>query len=172
MVRFDSGDVMLNEQAISRMSLEARRPSGVEAGGILVGRPTGSGFYVHDVLVLEDSGAGYAHFTRDEAAAQQALDHYLAGSDDPHLGWIGDWHTHPEPLGPSATDKATMGWFTRAAEHPLLLVVAALGPTREVTFHATITRRLHIGIGTRTRPADIQTGKSQRPRRVHVDPQV
>jgi hypothetical protein len=157
MVSSALGRVVLGGQAQARMAAEARRSSGTEAGGIIVGRPTPDGFYAHDVLVLDDEDAGYAHFTRDRAAAQDALDSYMISSDDPHLGYVGDWHTHPSPVGPSTTDKSTMNLFAQSTKEPILLVVAALGPSDEVQFHATISRRLPLGVGTRTRPAIVHT---------------
>jgi hypothetical protein len=139
------------------MAFEARRGSGTEAGGILIGRPTAGGFYVHDAIVLDDEDAGYAHYTRDGQEAQEALDAYIAESDDDHLGYVGDWHTHPQPVGPSLTDKSTMALFGRAVTQPILLVVAALGQDSvAVEFHATITTRLPVGFGSRSRTAAVQ----------------
>lgn len=165
MVKTERGLVTVGEQAEVRMTFEARRTSGVETGGIIIGCPTSEGFYAHDVLVLPDKNAGYAHFTRDEGTAQEALDDYRATSDDDRLGYIGEWHTHPAPVGPSSTDRNTMNRFGRTFQQPLLLLVVALQPDNDVQFHATITRRL----GTRTRPAAVRTEAS---RSTHVDPQV
>lgn len=160
-----SPTILLSGQATTRMSIEATRETATEGGGILVGRPTQTGFYVHDAIVLADEDAGYAHYTRNGKAAQSALDEYMSDTDDHDLGYIGDWHTHPEPVGPSITDKTTMAVFGRAVSQPILLVVAALGRDQVVQFHATVTSRLPIGIGSRTRVATVKPDDSTRPRR-------
>jgi hypothetical protein len=46
---------------------------------------------------------------------------------DPRVGYLGEWHSHPADVGPSATDAATMRRLAADPDagcpHPLLIIV-------------------------------------------------
>jgi integrative and conjugative element protein (TIGR02256 family) len=83
-----------------------------ETGGILIGRIEGD-----RVIVAHAVGPGPnaihepAKFLRDGDYAQQQLDEYVTMSeaiDD----YIGEWHSHPLPVGPSMRDRESMSWIS------------------------------------------------------------
>src|SRR5207249_7457050 len=45
---------------------------------------------------------------------------------DSRIGYLGDWHSHPAPCGPSRIDRETMAKFTKDG-HTLVLVIARCG---------------------------------------------
>lgn len=105
------------------------RPEDLEAEGVLVGRhleaPSG------DVLVVEDASEPgpmdnrrrYGVYVQDPCH-QALVDQHHAESDG-RSGYLGRWHTHPEPdPTPSAIDLAD--WRRRAAS-PLELVGSKQG---------------------------------------------
>lgn len=98
----------------------------LETGGILIGKIEGD-----RVIVAHGVGPGPnaihepAKFLRDGEYAQQQLDTYVAmseGDDD----YIGEWHSHPIPVGPSLRDRESISWIsTRPAynqKEPVLIL--------------------------------------------------
>lgn len=105
---------------------ESRERYPLETGGILIGRIEGD-----RVIVAHVVGPGPnaihepAKFIRDGDYAQQQLDEYVNMSevvDD----YIGEWHSHPLPVGPSMRDRESMRWIsTRPAynqKEPILIL--------------------------------------------------
>ncbi|MCL8250368.1 Mov34/MPN/PAD-1 family protein [Aeromicrobium fastidiosum] len=132
--------VEVSEQAASTLRVQARRSTKHERGGILIGYRANNRIVVYDALVVEDPQARYAQYTRRSEEAQRELDAWMSCSDDPLLGYVGEWHTHPEPVPPSATDRAAAAALALRSKEPLALLVAALQPTdRTVILHALIT---------------------------------
>ena len=112
-----------------------RRPDGLETGGILLGRVIKGAAHLH-VTVAGDPGPQALHelqrFRRDLAHAQTLADHAWA---DHQAVWVGEWHTHPLPIGPSTTDVHASGRLAVAGGHDIALLVLALG-TRGWSGHA------------------------------------
>ncbi len=87
----------------------ARLPN--ESGGILVGR---DGADTIEVVVAVGPGPGAIHrpayFRRDGDYAQGELDRHYVGSGGRH-DYLGEWHSHPHPVGPSGRDRRSMEWI-------------------------------------------------------------
>jgi integrative and conjugative element protein (TIGR02256 family) len=103
---------------------EARAPD--ETGGILIGRIR------DDTLVLTHvtgPGPNAIHrptlFMRDGHHAQRALED-AAGKSGGAENYVGEWHSHPFPQGPSTQDVESMERIGRkpsyACAHPVLLL--------------------------------------------------
>ena len=105
---------------------EAEKQLPKESGGILIGR------WEEARVVLEDvSGPGpqaehqSSGFRRDGDYCQQFLDRVVDESEG-RLDYLGEWHSHPLPSGPSALDVQAMQWVSRneryANPRPILLL--------------------------------------------------
>ena len=93
-----------------RAALLARCVGGMETGGILIGRYIGAEAIVIDACPPPpDSTCGPAEFFRGTSGvADLLLRHWNA---DPRTYYIGEWHYHPLPVGPSAEDIEQMRTF-------------------------------------------------------------
>lgn len=84
-----------------------------ETGGILVGR-----FEEDNIVVVHVIGPGprathgLSTFVRDGEYAQQELDAFV-GTTEGRNDYVGEWHSHPMPVGPSSRDKESMRWISK-----------------------------------------------------------
>lgn len=108
----------------------AAHPS--ETGGVLVGvvlaRGPGAGrpWVTHAVQVpSRKSGPGY--YELPAGARERAVKRLRM--NDPRLGYLGDWHSHPADIDPSSTDAHSMASVSVTGDcaRPLLLVVRRNG---------------------------------------------
>lgn len=105
---------------------EAEKQLPRETGGILMGHWEGSRVVVEDVSgpgpQAEHQSSG---FRRDGDYCQQFLDRVVNESEG-RLDYLGEWHSHPLPSGPSALDVRAMQWVSKneryAAPRPILLL--------------------------------------------------
>lgn len=115
----------------------------------MTGWREGETVVVRHALVVEDGSARYATYQRRHQAAEEALIRHLEYMGDQRLGYVGEWHTHPLPQPPSRTDWASLRCVARHAGGTVALLVAALNPaTGQVTQHAGVGRRNHMGRAT------------------------
>ena len=130
----------------------AVRASPHELGGILVGWwEDHSKVVVQDLLPVPDQGAGRDHYERRHSPAQRVLDDYVLTNADPKCGYVGEWHSHPAPLPPSSIDRAVLRAIVRQVNHPVALVVLALGSDDVVTVHGLVGCRGWLGRATTKR---------------------
>lgn len=106
-----------------------------ETGGILLGYYTEIGPHVTEAHVVPDPRATRIRYRRDVVAAERILRARIRADDSDALGYIGEWHTHPLPIGPSTTDVYASGRLAVAGGHDVALLVLALG-TRGWSGHA------------------------------------
>ena len=84
---------------------------------------------------MPDPRATRIRYRRDVVAAERILRARIRADDSDALGYIGEWHTHPLPIGPSTTDVHASGRLAVAGGHDIALLVLALG-TRGWSGHA------------------------------------
>ena len=106
-----------------------------ETGGLLLGYYTEIGPHVTEAHVVPDPRATRIRYRRDVVAAERILRARIRADDSDALGYIGEWHTHPLPIGPSTTDVHASGRLAVAGGHDIALLVLALG-TRGWCGHA------------------------------------
>lgn len=106
-----------------------------ETGGLLLGCYTENGPRVTEAYVVPDPRATRIRYRRDAVAAACILGARIRADDSGTLGYIGEWHTHPLPIGPSATDVHASGRLASTGGHDIALLVLALG-TRGWNGHA------------------------------------
>lgn len=94
-----------------------------ETGGILLGDRADGVVVVRRFLEVPDEAAGTTRYQRQHGPAQEALDRIL-GLEPPDslLGYVGEWHSHPGPAGPSRQDVKELRASARRLKHPVALV--------------------------------------------------
>jgi integrative and conjugative element protein (TIGR02256 family) len=95
----------------------------LEAGGILVGVYSESTPWVTHALQIPSLDVGPAHYVVPAGITRRLVK--CARQIDSRIGYLGEWHVHPDDVGPSLTDLRTMRKVGRAQEEPrpLLIVV-------------------------------------------------
>jgi integrative and conjugative element protein (TIGR02256 family) len=97
-----------------------------ETGGILLGWRSPDGIHVTSMLQVLDRRAGHTFYRRRKAPAEVLLQSALAKlAPTSPVGWVGEWHTHPAPVGPSWQDRRQMRRIAKKASGPLALLVWA-----------------------------------------------
>lgn len=138
--------VRIPERVLTTSEARALKASPYELGGIMVGWWEGNATaVVQDVLPVPDRRAGRTHYERKHSHAQEVLDEYRRKCDDPRVGYIGEWHSHPAPQPPSSIDRGALSALVRKAHTPAALVVLSLTPEGDVVKHALIGRPLRRG---------------------------
>lgn len=133
--------IRISDRVLVMAGRRAVNASPNELGGIVVGWWEGEHTAVgHELVPVADEHAGRAHYERRWARAQQILNDHLRRCDDPRLGYIGEWHSHPAPQPPSSIDRAELRAITHQFRQPVALVVISLQPTGEATPHGLIGR--------------------------------
>ncbi|MHA7304300.1 M67 family metallopeptidase [Arthrobacter sp. TMN-49] len=106
-----------------------------EIGGLLLGYYTELGPHVTEARVVPDPRATRIRYRRDSAVAERILDSGIRADGSGLLGYLGEWHTHPLPIGPSTTDINASGRLAKAGGHDIALLILAMG-TRGWIGHA------------------------------------
>lgn len=142
--------IHLSPKAKESIATETARHMPLETGGILLGYREGVDVMVTHALVVEGSGASGNRYVRDDVEANRMLSEFLKdrGIDDV-TGYVGEWHSHPAPSGPSSIDQAAMRAIARASDAPVALVVHVPKPA---SFVGRIARRQRFG---RVQVADV-----------------
>ncbi|WP_372494054.1 Mov34/MPN/PAD-1 family protein [Mycolicibacterium neoaurum] len=77
-----------------------------ETGGILIGVYQKGHPWVTKVIEVPTSDRGRSHFRLPAGVDHSAV--ATARMQDPRLGYLGDWHSHPHDVGHSPRDLATL----------------------------------------------------------------
>lgn len=100
------------------------RAARYETGGILVGFRDGPNIIVTRAIEVPSPNATSHSYSSDHTVAQLELERDRANHPADLLsGYVGEWHTHPAPVGPSWIDRVSMGRIAWRAEAPIALVV-------------------------------------------------
>ncbi|MFB9164184.1 Mov34/MPN/PAD-1 family protein [Arthrobacter psychrochitiniphilus] len=98
-----------------------------EIGGLLLGYFTELGPHVVEARVVPDPRATRIRYQRDAALAERILDSSIRADSTGLVGYLGEWHTHPLPIGPSTTDINASGRLAKVGGHDIALLVLATG---------------------------------------------
>lgn len=98
----------------------------VETGGLLVGVRIGHrDVYAHEAVVVQGP-RGPAHYVLPEHQREAALQAwFISNPADAMSGFVGFWHTHPKPSGPSLRDHLTLRKRASDTGDTLAMLVAA-----------------------------------------------
>ena len=110
-----------------RMQRIAQSAFPKETGGLVLGWWEGKIPIIHCIVEVADPVAGPTRWQRNERAASLVLKESLFKARVAHLGYIGDWHSHPENVGPSATDIASLRRVSRQYPQAVVLLVLREG---------------------------------------------
>lgn len=97
-----------------------------ETGGLLLGWWQDRVPVVVAAVEVPDPDAGHHRWSRDEPSAAQALER-VRGAFPAHVGYVGDWHSHPADVGPSSQDLRAIRRASKQFDDPLVLAVARRG---------------------------------------------
>lgn len=115
-----SGDL---EQELHEVAASAH-PN--ETGGLLLGWWTGPVPVAVGFVEVPDPAALRNRWSRNEASATEALEdarrRYPA-----HVGYVGDWHSHPADVGPSQADIRAIRRVSRQYDDADVLAVVRRG---------------------------------------------
>jgi integrative and conjugative element protein (TIGR02256 family) len=111
------------------IELEKARQHPLEAGGILTGYRKGDAIVVTHAIAVPAATHRRTVYVRDDVRANELLRQFLADreGDDP-TGYVGEWHSHPAPTGPSTVDASTLRDLALLAHGPIALVVCTSSP--------------------------------------------
>ena len=96
----------VTEEALAGVRTLAARAAPFEIGGIMIGAVTDDGVWVADFVAVLGRTQHHARFLIPAGATHRIV--VDARAQDPRLGYLGDWHTHPANVGPSGVDFATL----------------------------------------------------------------
>ncbi len=97
-----------------------------ETGGLLLGWWNANVPVVAAWVAVPDPDARRNRWSRNEAAAADAL--IAARRNYPaHIGYVGDWHSHPADIGPSQSDTRAIRRVSRQYDDAVALAVVRRG---------------------------------------------
>ena len=107
--------------------------AGRETGGILLGWRHSTGIYVCDAIEVPDRRASRDQYMRRHSLASESLNRFLdtLTARSP-VGYVGEWHTHPAPQGPSRTDRKQLKSISQHLHDDIALIVASHDPRSRV----------------------------------------
>lgn len=147
--------------AYETIAFEAANHLPRETGGILLGYQDNGTIVATHALVVEGQGATTNRYVRDDIRADELLQEFLdQRADDDPIGYVGEWHSHPSPSGPSTVDHAAMRATAKVSSNPIALLVFAPGATG--AFFGLIARRQRFG-KTTTKEAVVSVPPSRFP---------
>lgn len=135
--------MLLAESAAQVMRAAAAASHPLETGGILVGVHVRDQPWVTAAIEVPSDERGVGHYRLPGRTTRAAV--IEAQRTDPRVGYLGDWHSHPHDIGPSAIDIGSLAMMTMAhiaTPNPLLIVVRRLDDRA----YALDVRRMRLGV--------------------------
>lgn len=106
--------------AVIRSASLATAPN--ETGGILVGVRVEGGLWVTHAIEVKPALGVYARYEIPAGVTPGLV--RAARAKDKRIGYLGDWHSHPEDVGASSTDRHTMARLARSLRASHVMIVA------------------------------------------------
>jgi proteasome lid subunit RPN8/RPN11 len=120
--------IWISETAREDMINAAGASHPLETGGVLVGvalghSPAGGRPWVTNAVEVRSRKSGPGYYELPAGARQLTV--MRMRRDDPRLGYLGDWHSHPADVDPSGTDAHSVASAAASGDlpHPILFVV-------------------------------------------------
>ena len=149
------------ESALHAISDASQAAAPLETGGVLIGTTISERTVVAAAIELPDTGATDETFAIAEGRVAEAVE--SARLNDPRLGYVGEWHSHPNGGGVSTTDRATM--MTIAADtdvdSPILVIASPNDPTgaiEAIMASPDTTRSITVELCGDIRPTEDEDG--------------
>jgi integrative and conjugative element protein (TIGR02256 family) len=134
--------VRISRAAARQMHGAAELAAPKETGGLLLGWWEHDSIVIETVIVLTDSAATGISWTRRETEAQKRLDVLLETNNDAYIGYVGDWHSHPAPVGASSTDLRSLVRASKQYKEPLALMIRL----SDGSLRAYVAKRGRLGV--------------------------
>lgn len=119
----------LTEEAKAELERAAAAAHPKESGGILVGVLAGGRPWIARAVEIRSKKSATAYYELPAGKRQQVVKRLRR--DDPRLGYLGEWHTHPLDLPPSLTDLISISRLASdpaaGCPRPLLVVARRVG---------------------------------------------
>ncbi|WP_425296513.1 Mov34/MPN/PAD-1 family protein [Nocardia cyriacigeorgica] len=115
--------VRISKATVSKMHAAAEQATPKETGGLLLGWWEDGSIVIDEMIEVVDMSATGRNWTRREMEAQHALDTLLGSDVGSRLGYVGDWHSHPAPVGASRTDLRSLTRSSLQYKEPLALAI-------------------------------------------------
>lgn len=137
-------EILLQQAAHDAITAKTCESLPFESGGILLGYHEDDRIVVTHALVVVTATATTNRYVRDDLQANALLGEFLASRDpaDP-IGYIGEWHSHPGPSGPSSIDINTIRATAKATGGSIALVVCS--PDNPTRFTGVVAKRQRLG---------------------------
>jgi hypothetical protein len=126
--------IYVTEDAVVAVCALADAAAPFEVGGLIVGFATDKSVWITSFVEIELVQRRIGRFTIPAGATHPIIDSLRA--DDPRIGYLGDWHSHPADVGPSALDFSTLADLVLgpSGRHRLLGLVRRTSNAWEVGF--------------------------------------
>lgn len=136
--------IELRHEAHDVIAAETAKSLPRETGGILLGYHESNTIVVTNALTIGSDRASTNQYIRDDIKANKLLKDFLADRavDDP-TGYVGEWHSHPAPAGPSPIDVGALREIAKTSDGPVALVVRSTSHT--APFHGITAQRHKFG---------------------------
>lgn len=155
-----SAAIVLHQAAYDLITAVTCESLPLENGGILLGYHEGPNIVVTHALVVTAPAATTNRYVRDDVQANALLREFLAARDpDDPTGYVGEWHSHPAPCGPSSIDLNAIRATAKASAAPVALIVHS--PDKTPRFAGIIAKRQRLG-RVATEKATVATPDHQR----------
>lgn len=115
--------IRINDSAMTTINTASEGSAPNETGGLLLGWWEDGTIVIADAVEVVDTAASGTSWIRRETLAQTTLNRFLANRQNDRLGYVGDWHSHPAPVGASGTDLTSLSRASLQYERPLAMVV-------------------------------------------------
>lgn len=116
-------EISIEPTVFTKLQDFAQKSHPTEAGGILIGWWIKDNIHIEDVIEVTYADATGNSWVREEAQAQAALDQKLETSKDEKAGYVGDWHSHPAPIGASPQDIKSLKRSSKQYKNSLATIV-------------------------------------------------
>lgn len=121
--------IWLSEPAHEQILAAAHEHHPDEIGGVLIGVENGRRPWVTRAVTVPSRRATPVYYEIPAGARQRVV--RRSRRDDPRVGYLGDWHSHPADIGPSDKDRETMAELAAARDsgspRPVLLLARRRG---------------------------------------------
>lgn len=123
------GRVWLTEAAAELICDAARRAHPHETGGVLVGVLSRDRPWVTAAVEIASAGASCSSYKLPQGARRRAVARLRRS--DCRVGYLGEWHSHSDDVGPSSVDIDAMAHVGRdpaaSCPRPILIIARRVG---------------------------------------------
>lgn len=137
-------EILITDEARARLLAAARQLSPAETGGILLGTHSEAGQpIITSAVEIPPDTPSRSQYRVPAGATHRVVDD--ARAEDPTIGYLGEWHSHPSNQGASSTDRATMRSLSPdAGPAPVLLIARPVSEDQfEIDSHIWSNSQLH-----------------------------